>query len=171
MTGIKEQPPWCMLFADDILLCSTIRDHVERKLEEWRTAMEERGLKISRRKTEYLGCNQHQDAEIQLQGDTLKRVKTFTYLGSTLAEDGELDAEVTHRVQSEWKNWKRVSGVLCDRRMNMKIKGEGVQNSGKTSTDVRGRDMGVEESTGKEIGGGRDENATMDVRSYEAGQN
>ena len=106
------------------MLCSTRRVHVERKLEEWRTAMEERGLKISRRKTEYLGCNEHQDAEIQLQGEPLKRVKTFTYLGSTLAEDGELDAEVTHRVQSGWKNWKRVSGVLCDRRMNMKIKGK-----------------------------------------------
>ena len=117
--GIKEQPPWCMLFADDIVLCSTRRD-----LEEWRTATEEPGLKISRRKTEYLGCNEHQDAEIQLQGETLKRVKTFTYLGSTLAEYGELDAEVTHRVQSGWKNWKRVSGVLCDRRMNMKIKGK-----------------------------------------------
>ena len=40
--------------------------------------MEERGLKISRRKTEYLGCNEHQDAEIQLQGEPLKRVETFT---------------------------------------------------------------------------------------------
>ena len=88
--------------------------------------MEERGLKISRRKTEYLGCNEHQDAEIHLQGESppVKRVKTFTYLGSTLAEDGELDAEVTHRVQSGWKNWKRVSGVLCDRRMKVKIKGK-----------------------------------------------
>ena len=94
--GIEEQPPWCMLFADDIVLRRTRRDHVERKLEEWRRAMEERGLKISRRKTEYLGCNEHQDAEIQLQGETVKRVKIFTYLGSTLAEDGELDAEVTH---------------------------------------------------------------------------
>ena len=27
-------------------------------------------------------------------------------------------------VESGWKNWKRVSGVLCDRRMNMKIKGK-----------------------------------------------
>ena len=48
--------------------------------------------------------------------------------------------------------------------------GEGVQNSGKTSTDVRGRGMGVEEGTGKEIGGRGNENATNDVRSYEAGQ-
>ena len=111
-----------MLFADDIVLCITRRDHVERKLEELRRAIEERGLKISRRKTEYLGCNEHQDADIQLQGETVKRVKTFTYLGSTLADDGELDAEVIHRVQSGWKNWKRVSGVLCDRRMNVKIK-------------------------------------------------
>ena len=93
--GIKEQPPWCMMFVDDIVLCSNRRDHVERKLEEWRSVIEEQGLKISRRKTEYLGCNEHQDADIQLQGETVKRVNTFTYLGSTLAEDGELDAEVT----------------------------------------------------------------------------
>ena len=85
--GIKEQPPWCMLFADDTVLCSTRRDRVERKLEEWRRAMEEQGLKICRRKYEYVGCNEHEDAEIQLQGETSKRVKTFTHPGSTLADD------------------------------------------------------------------------------------
>ena len=31
--SIKEQPPWCMLLADDIVLCSTRIDHVERELE------------------------------------------------------------------------------------------------------------------------------------------
>ena len=51
-------------------------------------------------------------------------MKTFTYLGSTLTEDGELDAEVIHSVQSGCKNWKIVSGVLCDRGMNVKIKGK-----------------------------------------------
>ena len=84
----KEQPPWSMLFADDIVLCSTGIDHVERELEEWRRAMEERVLNISRKKTEYLGCNEHQYSDIHLQEETVKRVKTFTYMVSTLAEDG-----------------------------------------------------------------------------------
>ena len=48
--------------------------------------------------------------------------------------------------------------------------GEGVQNSGMTSTGERSRYMGIEESAGKEIGGRRNENAAMYVQSYEAGQ-
>ena len=66
----------------------SIREHVERKLEGWRRAMEERGLNISRWNTEQLGCNEHQYSEIHLQGETVKRVKTFSYLGSTVAKDG-----------------------------------------------------------------------------------
>ena len=32
----------------------------------------------------------------------------FKYLGATLTENGELDAEMAHIIQSEWeKNWKR----------------------------------------------------------------
>ena len=58
--------------------------------------MEERGLKITRKKTGYLGYNEHQGADIRLQGGADKRVKTLTCMGSTLAEDGELDAEITH---------------------------------------------------------------------------
>ncbi len=72
-----------MLFADDIVLCSTRIDHVERELEEWRRAMEERVLNISRKKTEYFGWNEHQDADIHLQGEAVKRLNTFTYLVST----------------------------------------------------------------------------------------
>ena len=60
-------------------------------------------------------CSSKQDADIHLQGETVKRVKTFTYLGSTLAEDGELDA-VEELEESVWS--------VVDRRMNVKIKGK-----------------------------------------------
>ena len=54
-------------------------------------------------------------------------MKAFTYLG--LAEDGELDAEVTHRVQSGWKNWKSVWSVVRQEN-ECEDQGEGVQDGG-----------------------------------------
>ena len=168
---IKEQPPWGMLFADDIVMCITRREHVERKLDEWRSAMEEQGLKISRKKTEYLGCNEHQDTEIHLNGETAKRVNTFIYLGSTLVEDGELDAEVTHIVQSGWENSVEETVWSVVRQENER------EDQGKVyRTVVRPALMyGAEtwalkkaQETKSEVA--VNEKATIDVRSYEAGQ-
>ena len=31
---------------------------------------------------------------------------------------------MTHRIQSEWKNRKRVPGILCDRRISLRVKGK-----------------------------------------------
>ena len=70
-------------------MCSTRREEVERKQEEWRKAIEERGLTIRRPSS-----SEQQDLVMWLDGEEVKRVKTLQYLGSTLAEDGELDAEV-----------------------------------------------------------------------------
>ena len=128
-------------------------------------------MKISRRKTEYLGCNEHQDAEIQLQGETVKRVIEDIHIpgidvgGGWRTGCGSYPPSVERVEELEERVWSVVR-----QENERKYQGEGVQNSGKTSTDVLGRDMGIEEGTGKEIGGRRNENATMDVRSYEAGQ-
>ena len=126
--GINDISPWCMLYADDIVLCGTRREVVEKKLEEWRRAMEDRGLKINRKKTVYLRLNVDGDldgsSDINLQGHNLERVNLFKYLGATLAENGDLDAEMTQRIQSGWQNWKRVSGILCERRISLRVKGK-----------------------------------------------
>ena len=48
----------------------------------------------------------------------------LNYLGATLVENGHLDAEMTHRMQSGWKHWTMVSEILCDRRISLRVKGE-----------------------------------------------
>ena len=75
----------------------------------------------------------------------MKRVTTFKYLGSTLAEDGELDAEVSHRVQSGWMNWKKVSRVLCDKKNESQDQGKCLQDDSKTNNGARSGDMVGEE--------------------------
>ncbi|KAM2796144.1 hypothetical protein COP1_007305 [Malus domestica] len=48
----------------------------------------------------------------------------FRYLGSILQKNGELDGDLNHRIQAGWMKWKSASGVLCDRRMPLKLKGK-----------------------------------------------
>ncbi|XP_066978842.1 uncharacterized protein [Macrobrachium rosenbergii] len=93
--GIRDQSPWCMLFTDDIVLWSMNRGVVESKLKQWRMVLKDRDLKISRKKTEYLSFNEDQDFEISTGETTLNRVEKFKYLGSTVADDGNLDVEMT----------------------------------------------------------------------------
>ena len=52
-----------MLFADDIVICKETREEVERRLKSWRYALERRGMKVSRSKTEYLCINGGNDDE------------------------------------------------------------------------------------------------------------
>ena len=64
------------------------------------------------------------NSDVNIQVENLERVNTFKYLGATLADNGDLDAEMTHRIQSGWKKWKRISGIMCDRRISLRVKGK-----------------------------------------------
>ncbi|KAK3547957.1 hypothetical protein QTP70_001309 [Hemibagrus guttatus] len=46
---VRQESPWTMMFADDIVICSESREQVEENLERWRFALERRGMKVSRR--------------------------------------------------------------------------------------------------------------------------
>ena len=75
---IRTKSPWDMMFADDIVLCREDRRQLQEVLEIWRNALEKRGLKVSRSKTEYMLAGDVDDGgELRLQGETVKKVEIF----------------------------------------------------------------------------------------------
>ena len=87
MDKVRREPPWMMLFADDIVICKETREKVKATLESWRYAFERRGMKVSRSKTEYLCINGENDNEtVKMEDTKVPRVKEFKYLESTVQE-------------------------------------------------------------------------------------
>ncbi|KAK3563912.1 hypothetical protein QTP86_004847 [Hemibagrus guttatus] len=122
---VRQESPWTMMFADDIVICSESREQVEENLERWRFALERRGMKVSRSKTEYMCVNEREGSgTVRLQGEEVKKVQEFKYLGSTVQSNGECGKEVKKRVQAGWNGWRKVSGVLCDRKISARLKGK-----------------------------------------------
>ncbi|KAK3574515.1 hypothetical protein QTP86_008562 [Hemibagrus guttatus] len=122
---VRQESPWTMMFADDIVICSESREQVEENLERWRFALERRGMKVSRSKTEYMCVNEREGSgTVRLQGEEVKKVQEFKYLGSTVQSNGECGKEVKKRVQVGWNGWRKVSGVLCDQKISARIKGK-----------------------------------------------
>jgi hypothetical protein len=124
---IQGDIPWCMLFANDVVLVDDSRTGVNRKLELWRRTLESKGFRLSRTKTEYMRCSfsttRHEEGEVSLDGQVVPEKDTFRYLGSMLQKDGDIDADVSHRIRAGWMKWRQASGVLCDRRVPQKLKG------------------------------------------------
>ena len=115
---IQGDIPWCMLFADDVVLVDDSRTRVNRKLELWRQTLESKGFRLSRTKTEYMMCGfstTRCEEEVSLDGQVVPQKDTFRYLGSMLQEDGGIDEDVNHRIKAGWMKWRQASGILCDK--------------------------------------------------------
>ncbi|KAK3543883.1 hypothetical protein QTP70_030155, partial [Hemibagrus guttatus] len=92
---VRQESPWTMMFADDIVICSESREQVEENLERWRFALERRGMKVSRSKTKYMCVNEMEGSgTVRLQGEEVKKVQEFKYLGSTVQSNGECGKEI-----------------------------------------------------------------------------
>jgi hypothetical protein len=41
-----------------------------------------------------------------------------------LQKDGDIDEDLSHRIKASWLKWCQASGVLCDPRVPLKLKGK-----------------------------------------------
>nr|XP_016436122.1 PREDICTED: uncharacterized protein LOC107762291 [Nicotiana tabacum] len=99
---IQGEVSWSMLFTDDIVLIDESQTSVNERLEVWRQALESKGFKLSRTKTEYLECNfstepREVGVEVRLESQVIPSSGNFKYLGSVIQRGREIDEDITHR--------------------------------------------------------------------------
>jgi hypothetical protein len=123
---IQSGIPWCMLFADDIVLVDESRTGVDQKLKLWRRTLEAKGFRLSRSKIEYMKCDliatTQEKGDVRLNGQVVPKKNTFRYLRSILQKNGDINEDVSHKIKAGWLSWRQASGVLCDYMVSLKLK-------------------------------------------------
>ena len=92
------------LYADD-----------QKTLQEWSNTFRKHGLRKNLEKTEVMWIG---ELEVDL------RVNSFVYLGGTVCEDVGCSKEIHRRVQAGAAAWRRVEGIMWDRKLNKELKGK-----------------------------------------------
>ena len=70
----------------------------------------------------FLRRKQHK--QVKILGEEVERVTLFKYLGTSIEEEAWMESEIAKRVGAGWMNGKKCSGVLCDMRRPVKLKGK-----------------------------------------------
>ena len=95
--NIENDPPWAMMFADDLVMCAMTSEQVEEDLETRRVVFERHGLKISTTKTEYLPSPTN-DTETTVKNVNAE-LPTTSFKSSTLGHCSSV--RQVHRLVSE----------------------------------------------------------------------
>ena len=62
--------------------------------------------------------------EVIIDGLSIPKVEKFKYLGSIVQQNGEIEEDINQRIKVGWQKWKHVTGVLCDKRILVGLKGK-----------------------------------------------
>ena len=120
VTKVKETVLRDFLFADDCALNAGDEQEMQAEMDSFSSACNNFGLTISTKKTEVMyqpaPNKQYHEPQIMVNGQTLQAVETFTYLGSTLSRNANIDAETNNRISKASSAFGRLREKVWERR-------------------------------------------------------
>ena len=94
-------------FADDVALLATTRKAAEEAIKAYSSVTKSLGLTVNITKTKFMAVGHDVSEEdsqpIRVEGGEIEHVNEFSYLGSTVATNGRIDAEIDKRIASASK--------------------------------------------------------------------
>ena len=94
------------------------KEDLQKTLQEWSNVFRKHGLRMNLEMTEVMWIGEQEvDLNEVLDGKTIKQVNSFVYLGGPVCEDGGSSKEIQRRVQGGAAAWRRVKGIMWDRKL------------------------------------------------------
>ncbi|VDP19633.1 unnamed protein product [Heligmosomoides polygyrus] len=91
---IEEDPLRAILY---ITLIADSREELEEKVQLWKGALADNGLRLNDRKTKLISCEQCTESILGCLGEVIEKEEEFRYLGSELSEEGNMVLQDTQR--------------------------------------------------------------------------
>jgi hypothetical protein len=119
-----------LLSADDMVLLAESEEELNHYIQVLEAVTQRWGLTINVRKTktwrgdrDTIDVNQEAPAqEITIRGETVEQVEEFKYLGSTLADSGGLEKELSRRMALAIGKFAELKPIWENRRISLKTK-------------------------------------------------
>ena len=114
-----------LLFADDTVVVADSEEKLCQLVTEFGRVCERRKLRVNVGKSKVMRCTRNEDGarlNVMLNGAVLEEVDQFKYLGSIIAANGGVEADVRHRVNEGCKVLGAMKGVMKNRGLGMNVK-------------------------------------------------
>ena len=114
-----------LLFADDTVVVADSEEKLRQLVTEFGRVCKRRKLRVNVGKSKVMRCTNREDGNrlnVTLDGEVLEEVDQFKYLGSVIAADGGVEADVRHRVNEGCKVLGAIKGVMKNRGLGMDVK-------------------------------------------------
>ena len=114
-----------LLFADDTVVVADSESKLCQLVTEFGRVCERRKLRVNVGKSKVMRCTRNEDGarlNVMLNGEALEEVDEFKYLGSVIAANGGVEADVCHRVNEGSKVLGALKGVWKNRGLETNVK-------------------------------------------------
>ena len=109
-------------FADDLALLSHTYEHMQEKTTRLNENAKQIGLKISRKKSEVMVLNTNERRKIKIEEDELPYTEEFTYLGSTVRNDGGAGKDIRIRIAKARNAFNMLNNIWKSQQYSLKTK-------------------------------------------------
>ncbi len=123
MKGLRIGGVTTLAYTDDIVLVAYKPNELQNALSEWNNVLKAAKMKINVGKTEVMMvARQKEEVEIRLDGEMLKLVEEFKYLGVKVDENFQIEKEIANRIQKYTNNLRILYPLMKEKVIPKKVK-------------------------------------------------